>query len=736
MYANKFQKKHKNTKKSGAKRIFFKEKRAGACVCEKFFVILQANMKKILLIFCVLLCPYVAKADARETLLTDLLNGAYNAETMSEAEMDSVLNVNDNDNQRYRLECENREQVYRHSYWADWYLVDTQKKTRTLLGGGKTRDAQLSPNGKYVVYGKEDKNLYIYKVDFKTEVPITHDGYDPLDETVYVGSHVYNGMSDWLYEEEFGITRMFWFSPDSKQVAFVRLTTKMQQTPLYGGTKDGVEYVPYVCAGGENPQAEACVYDIYYKSVKTMQIDYEDAYIPRLRWFLPQQPANSKTPVEAELMVLRLNRDQNEMSVLECNAKSTVAKLLYQEKQKNYYTDYAQFDEWHWLSDGKFLVVSEQGDYRQVYLYGANGQQMRCLTPELRDVTAVYGLDEKNGLLYYQAAPTPETRQAYVTNIKKNVTTQLTEGEGVHDLRFSSDYTKYIDCYQSVTTPNLYTLYTAAGKKIKELKNNNELKQRWEALGLPEMEFGTFTTERGDELHYWLLGAGSSSNTGGQPVVMTQYSGPGSQRVLNRWRKRWDYYLACIGYKVVCCDPRGTDARGKAWRAETYMNLGRKEAEDQISFARYVSTWPNVLADDIAMIGWSYGGFQVLRTMAEPAAHGLIKAGVAIAPVTDWRLYDSAYTERYMRRPQVNEGGYEAADLKKMAKDIEGKLLIVHGLSDDNVHARHTMLMVEALVDADKDFEMMVYPDDNHFLKKGKHYEHLHRKLLQYLETF
>lgn len=631
--------------------------------------------------------------------------------------MDSVLNANVDVNQRYRLEYENREQVYRHSFWADWYLVDTQKKTRTLLGGGKTRDAQLSPNGKYVVYGKADKNLYIYKVDFKTEVPITHDGYDPLDESVYLGSDRYNGVSEWLYEEEFGITRLFWFSPDSKLVGFVRLTSKSD----------------YVFAGGENPQAEACVYDIYYKSVKTMQIDYDDVYVPRLRWFLPQQPANSKTPVEACLMVQVLNRDQNEMTVYSCNPKSTTASKLYQEKQRNYYVDYSQFDEWQWLTDGRFIAVSEQGDYRQAWLYNANGQQVRCLTPEERDVTRLYGYDEKNGVLYYQAALTPETRHVYVLNVKKNVTTQLTTEEGVHDARFSADYTKYIDCYQSVTTPNRYTLYTAAGKMVRVVKDNKELLEKWQALALPEKEFFTFDAN-GHTLHAWVLKPASSprGEAGrGLPVVMTQYSGPGSQRVLNSWRKRFEYALAAEGYVVVCVDSRGTDARGKAWRAETYMNLGEKEAEDQLAMAQYASTLDYVDANRINMIGWSYGGYQVIRTLMQ--GNVLINKGIAIAPVTDWRLYDSAYTERYMRRPQVNESGYEAADLTTKAKNLKGELLIMHGMADDNVHPTHTMKMVEALVDAGVDFRMMVYPDDNHFLKKGKHYEDVHRRILRFL---
>lgn len=695
-------------------------------------------MRKIIYITLLVLLPMVAQAD----LLEDILRGEYNAETMSAHEMDSVLNpATGEEGLRYQLRYENEKRLFRHSFEAEYYLWDTKRQERVKMTEGAVRDAVMSPNGKYVVYFKQG-NLYIYKTDYKTEVAMTREGYN-IDGD-YVGSEIYSGVSDWLYEEEFGITTMFAFSPDNKYVAFIRLDetdvpTMTWQNYLEKNDYPTEESLRYPKAGQKNATATLCVYDIYYKSIKTMQLpELKDAYLPRLRWTNLQEGKGS------EVLVQRLNRDQNKMEIYACNPASTVCSLLYKEEMKDYFVDYEQFDAWCWLKDNRFVAVNEQSGWRAAYLYSAQGQKIRQLTPNGVDVTAIYGMDEQAGVLYYQAAATPETRHAYALNMKKGTVQQLTQEDGTHDLTFSKDMKQYIDCYQSEEIPNRYTLYTAAGKKVKELKNNNDLQKRWEALDLPAKKFGTFVTERGDTLHYWWLEPETQHN---MPCVMTQYSGPCSQRVLNRWRKRFEYALAAQGYVVACVDPRGTDCRGTNFRKQTYMELGHKEAEDQLSFAQYIAQdWGVkkgvVNPERIGMIGWSYGGFQVIRTLSEQGmmmekgrlSKPVIKAGVAIAPVTDWRLYDSAYTERYMRRPQVNESGYKASDLSTMAKDLQGELLIMHGMSDDNVHAQHTLRYVDALVEAGKQFEMQVYPDDNHFLKKRSNYLHVHKRLLRFLE--
>ena len=659
----------------------------------------------------------------------------FDAKTMSVAEMDSLLALRDaniTSKDRYRLEYDNEQKLFRHSFFADYYLVDTQKgNSRTKISDGPIRDAVISPNGKYVVYAKGDNNLYIYKVDFKTEVAITAE----------LNTEMFNGISDWLYEEEFGITRLFAFSPDSKQLAFVRLNetdvpTFMWQTYL-GNNYPQMHSLRYPKAGENNAKASVCVYDIHYKTIRTMELPSNiDGYIPRITWTPLSKPIKKDVPPTSDLVILHLNRDQNKMDVLKGNPKSTVCHPFYSEESKKYFVNYELFDQWQWLTDGRVVVISEKGGYVQAYMYSAQGVEHKCLTPSHRDITAVYGYDDMTQTLYYQAANTPMTRQVYALNVKKNITTQLTTEEGTHTLRFAKDWKSYIECYHSTTTPHTYTLYKASnnGQWIKEkiVLANDSVLEAWKALGINEKEFFTITTERGDELNAWRILPKNFDRSKKYPVVMLQYSGPTSQRVLNNWRKRFGYVLAEAGYVVVNVDGRGTGARGREWRNATYMQLGVKEAEDQISAAKYLKTLPYVDGDRMAICGWSYGGYQTLMCLSKQQEM-VWRCGIAIAPVTSWRLYDSAYTERFMRRPQVNDSGYEGTDLMKMAGDLTGKLLIVHGLADDNVHAQNTLLYTDALVKAGKQFEMQLYVDDNHSIRKPHNNKHLHHRILLFL---
>lgn len=674
--------------------------------------------------------------------LMEIMQG-YDAKTMSVAEMDSILE-NESGNakgERYRLEHKNKQKLFRHSFFADYYLIDTQKNDTIPLSDVPVRDAAMSPNGKYVVYAKADNNLYIYKVDFKTEVAITTTD----------NPEIFNGISDWLYEEEFGTTGLFAFSPDSKQLAFVRLDetevpTFQWQTYLEdenGKVKSPKGLYPtlhslrYPKAGEQNASATICVYDIHYKTIRTMQLpEHMDGYLPRIRWTQLSKPTKKDEQPSSDLVILHLNRDQNKMDVLKGNPKSTICHPFYNEESKKYFVNYELFDQWQWLSDNRVIVVSEQGGYTQAYLYSSQGIEQRLLTPEDRDVTKIYGYDEATQTLYYQAAPTPMSRHAYALNVRKNITTQLTQGDGTHDLHFSADMRRYIHCYHSTNMPHKYTLCDVKGENDKVLLENDSILQAWKALGVNEKEFFTITTERGDVLNAWRILPKNFDETKKYPVVMLQYSGPTSQRVLNNWRKRFGYSLADAGYIVVCADGRGTGARGREWRNATYMQLGVKEAEDQMSVAQYLQTLPYVDGERIAICGWSYGGYQTLMCLSKQSDKSpLFKCGIAIAPVTSWRLYDSAYTERFMRRPQVNDFGYEGTDLMKMASELTGNLLLVHGLADDNVHAQNTLLYTDALVKAGKQFEMQLYVDDNHSIRKPANYAHLHHRIMLFLEN-
>ena len=658
------------------------------------------------------------------SVLTGILNGDYNATTLSVEEQDSILNSIETKDEsgevctRYRLEKENEEKLFRHSQVADWYVVDTLRHTRKQLGAGlnlgKVRDVQLSPNGRYVSFIK-DNNLYIHKLDFCTEVAVTKDE----------NPDIISGVADWLYEEEFATTTLYAWSPDSKQLAFVRLDETEVPTFSWQNMLEGQyptqQSLRYPKAGCQNAKASVCVYDIATKGILTMQVNpqSEDVYFPRLRW-------NSQS-----LLVLRVNRDQTKMEVLACNAKSTVTHPLYREESKQYFVDYGLFDQWQWLSDDRFVVLSEKDGWQRAYLHNAQGTQQKVLTPDGIDVTALYGVDEATQTLYYQAAPAPSTRQLYALNLKKGDITQLTKEEGIHSARFADDYKRMVECYQSFETPNRYTLCKVDGRKLKVervLEDNQEVREAWQANKLPEPEMMKIKTENG-ELEAMILSPLASRPS---PLVLMHYSGPQSQRVLNRWRKKFEYALVEAGYAVLIVDPRGSDCKGRAWRNETYMNLGQKEAEDLINAANYIGQREDIDADRMAIMGWSYGGYQTLMTMSQK--NHPFKAGVAIAPVTDWRLYDSAYTERFMRRPQVNERGYKNASLLERAADLTGNVLIIHGLADDNVHAQQTLKYIDALVRADKQFEMQLYPDDNHHLRKGNNAQHMHQRILLFLE--
>ena len=676
----------------------------------------------------------MVKSLAIAGFLSALLGGEYNPKTLSVVEQDSILAITSQQSEisRYRLESENEQKIFRHSSMADWYIVDTQKNNkRTALGKdmGQVRNAQLSPNGRYVAFAK-DNNLYIHKLDFGTEVAVTKDE-DP---------DIINGIADWLYEEEFGTTALYAWSPDSKQLAFVKLDEHevpsfSWQSYLTNDQYPTADTLRYPKAGCNNAKASVCVYDVATKAIHTMQINNQqaDVYFPRLRWY-----DNNR------LFALRVNRDQTLMEVFDCNAKSTLAHPWYREESKKYFMDYSLFDEWIWLSDGRVIVLSEQNGWRQAFLYSNDGFRVRALTPEGIDVTAIYAVDEKSQTLYYQAATTPATRQLYALNIKKGDITQLTTEEGTHSARFSKDCKHMIECFHSFRTPNTYTLYEVKGGKLKEervLEDNAELRETWAVNELPEPELIKIPNDNGQELEAMYMQPVSVTPEGDltsyhgetqYPLVIMHYSGPASQRVLNRWRKKFEYALVASGYAVLIVDSRGSDCRGRAWRNETYMSLGQKEAEDLIAAANWAAKQEAIDSNRIALLGWSYGGYQTLYTMSQKEHP--FRAGIAIAPVTDWKLYDTGYTERFMRRPQVNPRGYREASLLNKATDLTGDVLIIHGTADDNVHVQHTMQYIDALVRADKQFEMQLYPDDNHHLRKGNNALHMHERILRFLE--
>ncbi len=694
-------------------------------------------MRKTIIILALALAWGSVSADVTK----DILSGAYTAQTLTENEQDSILGngvwrtENGERAVRYRLDYKDKQQLFRHSFYARYEIVDMQKNTRKPLSDAPVRDAVISPNGRYIAFVKADNNIYLHKLDFGTEVAVTASKPE---------EHIFNGVSDWLYEEEFGQTCLMQFSQDSKQLAFIRLEDKAVpetswQMMLGEGHPETVTQ-PYPRAGEANAGASVQIYTISTKDIQEASLpEADERYIPRIQWRTLPAPKKDAEPVR-QLAILTLNRDQNKMEVYACNPASLVCTPLYEESSREYYVDYTLWDEWQWLSDGRFIVLSEREGWKNVYMHAANGSKTSVMVGGKADVTAIYGYDEATQTLYYQTAITPRERVCYAANIKKNVSTVVGEPNGWNTMRLSDDHKQAILMHESDQEPPVYTLWSAKAGNVRTLKDNEELKTKWASEKLPAKQFTTITVRTTDgeqELQACIFYPRAFDKTKKYPVVMLQYSGPASQRVTDRWRRRWDYCLADQGYVVVIADPRGTDGQGRAYRNFAYLQMGR-EAQDQLAVAQWIADQAWSDNHKIYMAGWSYGGYEVLRCLCIQSLQAdgtpLIAKGIAIAPVTDWRLYDSGYTERYMRRPQVNETGYDEADVTHLAGDLKGELLIVHGNADDNVHVQNTWRMIEALIDADKDYRMLIYPDDNHFLKKNKHYQHLHRQLLKFLK--
>lgn len=615
---------------------------------------------------------------------------------------------------------------YRRTFTADYYVYDIKRNELTPLSENGSQEVPLfSPDSRYIAFARQN-NLFMKKLDFNTEIAITKDG--------QFGS-IINGTPDWVYEEEFEKTRYFEWSPDSKLLAFVRFDeTKVPEYsfPVYiDKTKEKDELTTYPStykfkypkAGENNSVVSVCVYDDAYKSIKTMKLggDEQDFYIPRIKW----------TNAADQLAIFKLNRNQNRLDMLLANPKSTLSKLCLRQEDK-YYVDYENIDFINFSSDNlSFIGVSEKDGYRHVYLYGINGVIKKQLTKGNWDVTNVYGFDEKKQVLYYQSAEvSPMQRDVYAIDTKGKKT-RLTNGKGTHNASFNSTFTCFVDNASSIETPNIITLRTNSGSVIKVLENNAALASEFKSLNLPKKEFFNFTTSENVKLNGWIVKPANFDPNKKYPVLQVQYSGPNSQQVLDSWKIDWEYYLATQNYVVVCVDGRGTGARGAEFRKCTYEQLNVLETKDQVETAKYLATQTYIDKDRIGIWGWSYGGTMTLFCMT--TGEKVFKAGIAVAPVTDYRFYDTAYAERFMRRPQENFKGYDQSSALLRADKLQGNLLIIHGTADDNVHAQNTMLYIDKLVAADKQFEMQMYTDKNHSILGKQTRRHLYSRMSEFL---
>ena len=617
--------------------------------------------------------------------------------------------------------------IYRHSYTAEYYIWNSvTEELQALSDKGAQQLATFSPDGERVAFVR-DNNLFIKNLKFGNETQITWDG---------KANEIINGAPDWVYEEEFGFNKAFWWSPDSKFLAFIRFDeTKVPEfsMTMYGGDSPVIEAnklypgqatFRYPKAGETNSTVSVLSYELYSKLLNKVNIGTDtDIYIPRLKW----------TPDSKDLVVMRMNRRQNQLDVLYANPFTGETRPIYTEKNDRY-IDVNFLDDFTYLDDGRFVVNSERNGWSHLYLYDRLGFLQGQLTKGDYDVTGFYGYDPSQRVFYYQAAAeSPLRREVYFVSPDGKKQGKISTQPGTNDVSFSRNFNYYINYHSSSQTPQLVTLHDKKNRLIRTLQDNSALKNKLQGYDIPQKEFFTFKTPEGTELHGIMIKPVNFNSSQRYPVLITQYSGPNSQQVTDSWKSiSWNDYLAQEGFIVVTIDPRGTAARGEEFRKVTYLQLGKYESEDMVEAVRHLGSLPYVDKGNIAIYGWSYGGFMTLLTMQKGGE--LLKAGISVAPVTNWRFYDTIYTERFMRTPRENAEGYDNNSPLSYPGDIKGRLLIVHGSADDNVHVQNTYEFTEKLVQAGVDFDMAIYTNRNHGIRGGNTTMHLYNKMTRFLK--
>lgn len=624
------------------------------------------------------------------------------------------------------------ERIYRRSFKADFYIYNIEsRRLDRLSDGDKQQIPTWSPDGQQVAFVREG-NIFLVKLLYdNAEIQVTKDG--KFNEVI-------NGLPDWVNEEEFGFNSALTFNADGTMICWIRYDESKVKTyslEMYKGMKPAKEEYAaypgsysykYPKAGEDNSTVSAWSYDIKSHKINRLQVPLDaDGYMPRIK------PTNDPM----RIVVYTMNRHQDDLCLYAVNPRSTVAQLIIKEHVDKYVREEAM-EGVKFVGD-KILLPSDRSGYTKLYIYNMNGQLQRTVGDGNYDITSVYGYDPKTGDVYYQAAALGATdRQVYVTH-KNGKTVRLTDREGWNTAFFSGDFQYFVNTWSDYNTPYVFTTRTREGKIVNTIEDNKAVKQLVSDYGFCKREPFSFTTSEGVVLNGWMVKPKDFDANKKYPVIMHQYSGPGSQQVTNSWSAgsmgqggAFDSYLAQEGFIVVSVDGRGTGGRGSEFEKCTYLNLGNLESKDQVETALYVGTLPYVDKDRIGIWGWSYGGFNTLMSMSE--GRGVFRAGVAIAPPTNWKYYDSVYTERYMRTPKENPDGYATNPIERAPK-LHGALLICHGTADDNVHPQNTYEYSEALVQADKDFRELFYTNRNHSIFGGNTRNHLLRQVAQFFKT-
>ncbi len=624
------------------------------------------------------------------------------------------------------------ERIYRRSFKADFYIYNIEsRRLDRLSDGDKQQIPTWSPDGQQVAFVRGG-NIFLVKLLYdNAEIQVTKDG--KFNEVI-------NGLPDWVNEEEFGFNSALTFNADGTMICWIRYDESKVKTyslEMYKGMKPAKEEYAaypgfysykYPKAGEDNSTVSAWSYDIKSHKINRLQVPLDvDGYMPRIK------PTNDPM----RIVVYTMNRHQDDLCLYAVNPRSTVAQLIIKEHVDKYVREEAM-EGVKFVGD-KILLPSDRSGYTKLYIYNMNGQLQRTIGDGNYDITSVYGYDPKTGDVYYQAAALGATdRQVYVTH-KNGKTVRLTDREGWNTAFFSGDFQYFVNTWSDYNTPYVFTTRTREGKLINTIEDNKAVKQLVSDYGFCKREPFSFTTSEGVVLNGWMVKPKDFDANKKYPVIMHQYSGPGSQQVTNSWSAgsmgqggAFDSYLAQEGFIVVSVDGRGTGGRGSEFEKCTYLNLGNLESKDQVETALYVGSLPYVDKDRIGIWGWSYGGFNTLMSMSE--GRGVFRAGVAIAPPTNWKYYDSVYTERYMRTPKENPDGYATNPIERASK-LHGALLICHGTADDNVHPQNTYEYSEALVQADKDFRELFYTNRNHSIFGGNTRNHLLRQVAQFFKT-
>lgn len=613
--------------------------------------------------------------------------------------------------------------IYRRSFTAVYYIYNVRNNTlEPLSENGPQQVPLFSPDGNQIAFVR-DNNLYLVKLLFgNSESQVTKDG---------KFNEVLNGIPDWVYEEEFGFNRAFDFSADSQMLAYIRFDESqvpMYSFPWYKGMKPALnqyEIYPgkyeykYPMPGIDNSKVTVHTFDIKSRVTRKMDLPLDiDGYIPRIKF----------TDNPEALAIMTLNRHQNRFDLYLANPRSTLCKLIIRDEAEQYIkeTAYANIQ----FYPNHIVMMSERDGFNHLYLYTAGGNLVKQITQGKYEVKDFLGWDEKNNVFYYESNEESPLRSAIYKIDNKGKKTKLSTREGTNNAIFSKNQKYYINTFSNITTPPVITLNDNTGKVLTTLVDNKALVKKVASLNMPSKELFTFTTTDGVELNGWMMKPINFDANKKYPVILHQYSGPGSQEVLDTWRigarndgGMFEAYMASQGFIMVCVDGRGTGGRGSNFEKCTYMSIGVKEARDQVETALYLSKLPYVDNQNIGIWGWSYGGYNTLMAMSEGTP--VFKAGVAIAAPTDWRFYDSVYTERFMRTPKENMEGYNASSAIHRVDKLHGKLLLIHGTADDNVHLRNASEYSEALVQADKQFDMHIYTNRNHGIRGGNTTKHL-----------